>query len=499
LPGENTRRDVAAQLREFGRVLREQKWLVALCIIVAGFAAAAYSSSQQKIYESTAKLLLQTGDLGAAVVGTGVGASDPQRQAATDTQLVSLPAVGARVAKRLHEPLAPATVSTSQSGDSNIISVDVRDPNPKRAAAIANAFSSEFIRFRSEANKRRYLAALQTLEARLRQLPKHKSSAERTRLRQQAKDVRLLSSLQTGDAQVIQKALPAGAAVSPKPTRDLVLGLIIGALVGIALAFLRDRLDRRVKNQAQAEEVFPGVPVIGWIPKARRARASKLRAADAFYALRTNLGYLSPNGPFRSLLVTSAMAGEGKSSIALNLGLAMSELDGRVLLLDADLRRPALSRRLNLDNRVGVSRVLAGDEELRGSVQRTSVDAASLNGSGPVPTIEGDLAIVPSGPLPPSPQLLLTDHALGSLLTSADAESDVVIVDGPPIGAVADMLPVARGVDAVIVVVRLYHSRTDALERLAAQLSNAKVKPVGIVLLGTAAKSRGYYDYAPDR
>src|SRR5256885_1059732 len=113
LPDENTRRDVAAQLREFWRVLREQWWLVAVCVVLAGFAAAAYSSSQQKIYESTAKLLLQPGDLGAAVTGTGIGPSDPVRQVATDTQLVSLPAVAGRVQKKLKQPLAPATVSTS--------------------------------------------------------------------------------------------------------------------------------------------------------------------------------------------------------------------------------------------------------------------------------------------------------------------------------------------------------------------------------------------------
>jgi capsular exopolysaccharide synthesis family protein len=496
LQDENTRRDVAAQLREFGRVLREQKWLVALCVILAGFGAAAYASSQQKIYQSTAKLLLQPGDLGAALVGTGIGGSDPVRQAATDTQLVSLPAVGQRVAKRLGGPLAPATVSTSQSGDSNIISVDVRDPNAARAASVANAFAAEYIRFRSEANRRRYQVALQTLQGRLSRLPKRGAKADRTRLRQQVKDLQLLSSLQTGDAQVIQGALPSGAPVSPKPTRDLILGLLFGAFLGIALGFLRDRLDRRVKEQQQAESIFPGVPVIGWIPKPRRGRAAKLRAADAFYALRTNLGYLSPNGPFASMLVTSAMAGEGKSSIALNLGLVMSELDDRVLVLDADLRRPALSKRVKADGRVGVSRILAGEVQLDASVQRQAVDA-SVNGSGPAPALAGELAIVASGPLPQSPQILLTEHALGALLKSAREQSDVVIVDGPPIGAVADMLPVARNVDAVIVVVRLYHSRKDALARLAAQLANAKVKPVGLVVLGTPARARGYYDYAP--
>lgn len=495
MPGENTRRDVAAQLREFGRVLREQKWLVALCVILAGFAAAAYSSSQQKIYSSTAKLLLQPGDLGAAIVGTGVGSTDPQRQAATDSQLVSLPAVGQRVAKRLG-PLAPATISTSQSGDANIISVDVRDPDPNRAASIANAFASEYIKFRSEANKRRYLLALRTLQTRLDRIPKRKRSSQRTRLRQQAKDLQLLSSLQTGDAQVIQDALPAGAPVSPKPTRDLVLGVIFGAFLGIALAFLRDRLDRRVKNQKEVEEIFPDVPVIGWIPKTRRAAASKLRTSDAFYALRTNLGYLTPNGSFRSLLVTSAMAGEGKSSVAMNLGLVMSGLDEHVLLLDADLRRPALSRRVEADSRVGVSTILAGDTEVDTAVQRRAVDA-SMNGTGPVPALAGELSLVPSGPLPTSPQLLLTAHALDGLLKGARMASDVLIVDGPPIGAVADMLPVARNVDAVIVVVRLYHSRKDALERLAAQLANAKVTPAGLVLLGAAAERKSYYDYAP--
>jgi succinoglycan biosynthesis transport protein ExoP len=498
LPDENTRRDVAAQLREFGRVLREQWWLVILCIVLAGFAAAAYSSSQQKIYESTAKLLIQPGDIGAAITGTGIGPNDPVRQVATDTQLVSLPAVAARVQKKMKQPLAPATVSTSQSGDSNVISIDVRDPRPNRAARIANLFANEYLAFRSEANRRNLQFALRTLQSRLSGLPKKGSSADRARLRRQIKDFQLLQSLQNGDAQVIQQALPSGAPVSPKPTRNLILGLILGAVVGVGLALLRDRFDRRIKNQAQIEAILPSVPIIAWVPRPRRGRAAQQRAADAYYALRTNLGYLSRNGPFRSVLITSAMAGEGKSSTALNLGLSMGELDDHVVVIDADLRRPALSMRLKAGGREGVSRVLAGETAIGDAVERRPVEA-SANGAGPVPALSGEIAIVPSGPLPQSPQVLLTEHALRSLLASAGEANRTVIVDGPPIGAVSDMLPVARAVDAVVVVVRLYHSRKDALARLAAQLENANVTPTGIVMIGIPNAASAYYDYGAGR
>jgi Mrp family chromosome partitioning ATPase len=158
------------------------------------------------------------------------------------------------------------------------------------------------------------------------------------------------------------------------------------------------------------------------------------------------------------------------------------------------MRRPALSDSLRADPRVGVSQILAGAGTVETSVQERPVDA-TLNGSGPTPALYGEVSIVPAGPKPQNPQILLGDRPLAALLDAAGRKGDRVIVDGPPVGAFSDMLPVARKVDGVIVVARLHHSRRDELARLRRDLDNAGVRPVGLVLLGATVEVSRYHQY----
>lgn len=490
-------RDFGGQIRDLTRVLREQWWIILLCLVITTFAAAAYTSTQKKEYEATAKLLLQTDNLSATIAGAGLAGVDPTRQAATDAQLVALPAVARRVTARLKQPLLATAVTTSAGPDSNIIAVTVTDRNPRRAALFANAFANQYIAFRRDTNRQRYQRTLNTLLARLAQT--RPGTPDAATLRAQAKQLRLLAGLQSGDAQVVQNASPPTAAVRPNPTRNLVLGAVVGLLLGLALAFLRDRLDRRVKNEAELESLMPGVPIVGLIPAPRRGRASRLMTAEGFHTLQANLTLLARDRPLKTVLITSAAPAEGKSTVALNLALAMTERGQSALVMDADLRRPSLSERVNADRRVGVSTILAGDGTVATSVQQRPVEP-SRNGDGPSVALGGDLAIVPAGPPASNVQLLLSDRSLGALLEASRERTEVVIFDGPPVGSFADMLPLAKEVDGVIVVVRLYYSRKDQLRRFAAQLANAGIAPVGVAVLGAATgPSRYYADYLSKR
>jgi receptor protein-tyrosine kinase len=483
-------RDFGGQIRDIARVLREQWWIILLCLVLTTFAAAAYTSTLKKEYEASAKLLLQPDNLGAVIAGTGVAGTDPTRQANTDAQLASSPVVAARVRKDLKGQAPPLAVQTNVNADSNILTVTVRDHDPPRAARYANAFAREFIGFRRDTTKQRYDRALRTVETRLAQT--RKGTPDYATLRAQAKQLKLLVSLQTGDAQLVQPAVRNTVAVSPRPVRNVVLGAIVGLLVGFGLAFLRDRLDRRLKNEDEVGSLMPGVPVIGLVPEPRRRRASRLMTAEGFHTLLANLALIGRDRPLKTLLVTSAAPGEGKSTVAVNLALAMTEKRQTALVLDADLRRPSLSQRLKADRRVGVSSILSGDDTLATSVQERSVEP-SRNGDGPSIALGGDVAIVPAGPEPANVQLLLSDRSLGALLEATRERSEVVIFDGPPVGSFADMLPLAKEVDGVIVVVRLYHSRKDDLKRFVVQLENASIEPVGVVVLGVAAGSSRYY------
>jgi receptor protein-tyrosine kinase len=323
---------------------------------------------------------------------------------------------------------------------------------------------------------------------------RNKRSPERTRLREQARQLQLLTTLQTGDAQVVQRADVPTVPFKPRRVRTLIGGLLIGLLVGLALAFLRDKLDRRLKNQDTLHELLPDVPVIGSIPRLGRGAKTRQLAEESFHNLQANVSFLTPDSRLRSVLITSAAPGEGKSTVTANLAIALAAHGGSPIVLEADLRRPALSNVLKLDREVGVSRILAGDGTVAASVKRTPVES-SRNGDGPAIVLSGDLNVVPAGPTPPSPQILLNARRLESLLAEARAQSDTVLVDGPPLGVFSDMLPVAQRVDGVILAVRLYHSRTDGIKRFAEQLANAGIRPIGIVVLGERVQLPGYYDY----
>lgn len=483
-------RDFGGQLRDFGRVLREQWWILLLCLVVTAFAAAAYTSTLDKEYEATAKLLLQTDNLGSTLAGTGPAPIDPTRQAATDAQLVALPAVAARVSKKLRQPLSAAAVSTSAGPDANILTVTVADKRPAKAALFANEFARQYIVFRRDTTRERYQRALRTVRTRLAQA--RKGTPEYLGLQGQIKQLRLLVSLQTGDAQLVQAATRPTSPVRPRPARNIALGVIFGLLLGLALAFLRDRLDRRVKNEDQLDQLFPGVPVIGLVPETGRGRTAQLMTAEGYHTIVANLGLIRREHPLHTLLVTSAQPGEGKSTLALNLALAMRERGDSVLVMDADLRRPSLSEQLDTDRRVGVSTILAGAGTLETSVQEREVEPRR-NGDGPSIALAGQVKIVPAGPHATNVQLLLSDSALTRLLESSRERTECVIFDGPPVGSFGDMLPLAKEVDGVIAVVRLYHSRTDELRRFAAQLENAGIKPIGLVVLGAGRRQSSYY------
>jgi tyrosine-protein kinase len=497
MPTENQRSDFASQIRDQFRVLREQKWLVLLCVVATVGAAYAYAHQQRKEYRTTSKVLVQQSNLTTALFNPVEAGPDPVRQAATDAQLAKLPALHASVAKKLSLDRPPDGVNASGEGDANVIAITVEDRDPQLAARYANAAATEFIKFRAKANKRRYEQVLGIVKSRLKTARRTDAPAsERRRLAEQARQLTLVSSLQSGDAQVVQNADVPGDPFEPKVVRTLVAGLIVGLLLGLLLAFLRDRLDRRLKSEEQVRSLFPLTPVIGSIPRSARGAKAKALTMESFHTLEANVGLLSPNGRYRSLLITSAGPGEGKSTVAANLALAIGAHGRSSIVLEADLRRPALSNKLKIEAapETGVSRILVGDSTLDASLLRTPVEPAR-NGDGPRMSLAGDLMLVPAGPLPPNPQVLLNERALERLLGEARTRTDTVIVDGPPMGVFSDMLPVARRVDAVILAVRLYHSRRDQVQRFVEQLRTAGIEPAGIVVLGGAMPTAGYYYY----
>ncbi len=493
------RRDLAAQLRDGARVIREQLWLIALCVIAGLLAAWLYSSSQDPTYQSTAKLLLLQSDPNAAVLQSGGTFTDPARERATDIELVEQRPVAQRVARRLGPGESAgellSKITTDVQGDSNVLSITATDVDPEATAPVANAFASEFVSFERETQVRRYRDALALVEGRIKGLGKgSKGSAELRRLKSQARDLRLLASLQTGDAQLIEQAASPGGETSLQSSRQLLIGGVLGLLVGLLAAFVRDRLDQRLKDEAQLAEALPGVPIIARIPRIGRRAASRQAAAERFHLLRSDLAALSADGRAGDfLLVTSAMPGEGKSSTAANLAVATAQRGDAVTLIEADLRNPELSRSLGL-NGPGMAGVLRGEATIEQAIQSAELRAG---GKGGLPRLAsgGEVPFISAGEMGSDHRRLLNGDRLSDFLSQLSQRTSAVVIDGPPLGMFSDMAVLARLVDHVIVVVRLGHSRRRALGRLQDQLERAETEIVGVVVLEASVETSEYGSY----
>jgi uncharacterized protein involved in exopolysaccharide biosynthesis len=265
------RRDVAAEVRRLGRMLRDQAWIVLICVVVAVGAAAIYESTKDTVYEAQSKVLLIQDDPNASLSGQTVFL-DPVRQRATALELITGPNVAARARRQLRtkKPIGP--VRAAASGDSNVVTIFARNDSPVLAARTADAYAKQYVEFRRDAVRARYDQALADVRNRINRLERSGSAASADQLRQlrdQAEQLSLLASTRLPDATVIQRANGFALAKKPRWARTLVLAAIIGLLVGLALAFIRDRLDDRVKTEEDLGDVIPGVPVLAAIPRWR--------------------------------------------------------------------------------------------------------------------------------------------------------------------------------------------------------------------------------------
>lgn len=341
-------------------------------------------------------------------------------------------------------------VKASAKPDTVLINVSVLDESPVRARDIANVMSDEFVLLVRE---------LETTED-------GTKPAARVVVEQRA-------------------SIPTDPVV-PRPSHNVLVGLALGLLAGIALAVLRDLLDNTVKERKTFEEIT-GSGIVGSIPldKERRKQAAvafdreNSAIAEAFRKLRTNLQFLAVDNPPRVIVVTSSVPAEGKSTTAINIALALAEADHNVALVDGDMRRPTLHKYLGLVGQVGFSTVLSGGASLDEALQKTRFPG---------------LTVLTSGAIPPNPSELLGSLAARKLLHKLREQFDFVIIDSTPLLAVTDAAILAAGADGVLIMARFGHTRRDQLASAVASL-----KSVGAPLLGavfTLVPTRGSKSYS---
>ena len=311
------------------------------------------------------------------------------------------------------------------------------------------------------------------------------------------KDTELSGMLRTSNARVLDAARPSFVPVRPRVQSNLLLGLILGLVGGIGLAFLLDQLDTSISTQSDVEERL-GVPFLGFLPRVALEknapeadrdlyvfRHPKSAAAEACRAIRTNLLFMSPDRPLRTMLVTSSGPREGKSTCAIVTGVAMAQSGGRVVLVDTDMRRPRLHKALGVPNDRGVSSVLVGDASLDEVIKSTEVPG---------------LFVVPSGPIPPNPAELFHTQAFRDFVAAISSRYDRVIFDSPPVNAVADAAVLATQVDGAFLVIRAAATHRALARRAIRVLTDVKAPLFGAVLNDVELSSPKYGGYyAPYR
>jgi non-specific protein-tyrosine kinase len=288
--------------------------------------------------------------------------------------------------------------------------------------------------------------------------------------------------------------------------RNAAVALVLSALFAAMAAYGLERLDRRIRRRDEVEVLYRA-PILADVPQVSKPAptvkghvAVAPRLKEAFRTLRMNIALESLDRPVRTLLVTSAMPREGKTTTVRNLALAYRQAGMRVAVVDADLRRPSLHRFLNIERDPGLTDVLTDRRPLDSALQAVTVDVRGIetlarvhtgaggNGGGEAGAV-GALLALASGPSPANPPAVLASERTRSLLHDLAETNDVVIVDCPPVLPVSDVLPLLTAVDGVLLVARLRVATTVAAARLADQLGRVpNLRVLGVVLNGVSER-----------
>ena len=317
-------------------------------------------------------------------------------------------------------------------------------------------------------------------------------------LRQRLRVASVQAGLESVEIDIVDNALPPSGPMMQATTSTVVLSLLFSLLVGAGLAFLLDSLDTGLRSIAEIESIT-GLPSLAIIPRARRSSTDNLpnlstaqrnisvltqpksQFAEAIRSLRTSLLLSTTGQPPKFIVFTSATPSEGKTTTASNLACILAQSDARVLLIDADLRRPNVHHRFGLNGKVGVTTLLTGSTKLEETIQQ-------------IPEVP-NLHILPSGPVPPFPTEMITSQAMDDLLEQCGKLYTHVVIDSPPVLSVTDGILLARKANAVALVIRHGKSSKHVVRRARDLLLRAGAPITGIVLNAVDLNAPEYYGY----
>lgn len=479
-------------LREYLQVLRRRRLVIGSTVVVVVALALAYSLLAKPIYTASATVLLPEQQISSALnpQDAQLPASASLQRALADEQEF---AQGQATKQAATNTLGyQATIAVSASSTADVLTFTAHSGDKKQAAAIANAYANAYIsadRANEVQTYTQQVTALQTSITKLQAQANGLSAANPQKAALQDSVTSLTQTLQQLQAgsqlvtqagpSVVDAATPPSSPSSPKPVRNGLLGLVLGVLLGTGMAFLVERLDDGIKSRQDAESAGRGLPVLGLIPmvdswKARGSAHLALvedpnsNASEAYRTLRTSIQFLSIDEPKHVLGITSATPEEGKTTTVANLAVSFARAGSRVIVVSCDLRRPRLHNFFGVDNAEGFSSVLLGQTSLNAAVQA-------------VPD-ESRLRVMSSGPIPPNPAEVLSLDRAREVIDTLAENSDIVLIDCPPVLPVTDTLLLSRLVDGMLVVASAKTTSKRDLHRTVELLHQVGTPVLGLIL-----------------
>ncbi len=486
---------------------RRVPWIV-LCVVVVAGAAFGFSKHQTKKYTATASLAFSTNPLSqqiAGLPGSSVNSSDLLAQEASDIELVKSGKVAAKTASLLGRGLTGEKVAGSLSvaaqGESGNVAVTATTTSPVLSAAIVNTYARRFTKEQQNSQLHYYKSALAIVHKQLAALtPQERAGSGGAELQDRAQTLGLLSELKEGNVKVTAEAAVPTAPSSPKTSRNTILGMVVGLLIGLGLAFVLERVDRRIKGPGDLERIY-GLPLLGAVPEsaalARATRDKKGRRtalppaeAEAFSLIRAHLRFFNIDRDLRTVVIASPAPGDGKTTVARHLAEAAARLGSRVLLLEVDLRHPTLARQLDMQPGPGLADVLIGATSIGEATHPVELEAPPGEGAA-----GRTLDVLAAGAvLPPNPGELTESRAMDAVLEQTKSAYDLVVIDSPPLAAVSDAFSLLTKVDGVVIVGWVGRSRRDAAEQLHQVLASSGAPLLGVIANGSSGP--GIYAYA---
>jgi capsular exopolysaccharide synthesis family protein len=492
----------ASTLGDFLRVVRRRKLIILLATIVVPAVAVFVSMRKPDLYSASAAVLISDQNLAATLAGVPdtSATGDPVRFAATQAFLAGSPQVAQLVVNAAKVPglttgAVLSRVNIQPATNTDVLRFGIVEADPALAIKLVNTYAEQFAAYRQQLDVGAVTEAITAIDQQLQSLKGsgQGTSAAYDALLGKEQDLQTVADLEKNNSFVARRASGA-TLIQPRPKRDGMLGLGLGVVLGLALAFLREATDTRIRSAAEIGERLQ-LPLVGrLIEPSRRAKAGyDLEvlaephgiAAESFRMLRTNIELGNVGHDHRIVMVTSAVEEEGKTTTISNLAVAMARAGRHVILVDLDLRRPAIERFFGLESRLGLTDVALGDITLQQALR-----PAALGEFEDSVTAPGSLYVLPAGSLPPDAGEWVGNQVVSDILEQLAANADIVLIDTPPILHVGDAMALSAHVDAMLLVVRLSLARRAQLSELRRLLATVPCHKLGFVVT-SAEREKG--------